>query len=236
MDIIKLKLQAKQSITVLTGAGISAESGVPTFRGSDGLWKNFQPEQLATLEAFQADPCLVWEWYDWRRKLIEPIKPNPAHYALVEIEAQTEQFTLITQNIDGLHHKAGSQNVLEIHGNIWKVQCTKCQCLSHNSEVPIQILPTCRQCGGLLRPKVVWFGETLPAKELEAAQFAATHCSLMFIIGTSGLVQPAASLGVAGKQAGAYVVEINIEQTPLSNIADETRIGKASDILTDLLS
>ena len=236
MDITKSKLRAKQSITVLTGAGISAESGVPTFRGSDGLWKNFRPEQLATLEAFRANPRLVWEWYDWRRKLIKPIKPNPAHYALVEIEAQTEQFTLITQNIDGLHDKAGSQNVLEIHGNIWKVQCTKCQCLSRNFEVPIQILPTCHQCGGLLRPKVVWFGETLPAKELVAAQFAATHCSLMFIIGTSGLVQPAASLGVTGKQAGAYVVEINIEQTPFSDIADETRIGKASDILTDLLS
>lgn len=236
MDTIKSKLQTGQSITVLTGAGISAESGVPTFRGSDGLWKNFRPEKLATLEAFQADPCLVWEWYDWRRKLIEPIEPNPAHYVLVGMENQTEQFTLITQNIDGLHHKAGSQNVLEIHGNIWKVQCTKCQCLSHNSEVPIQILPTCHQCGGLLRPKVVWFGETLPAKELAAAQLAATHCDLMFIIGTSGLVQPAASLGIAGKQAGAYVVEINVERTPLSNIADETRIGKASDVLIDLLS
>ena len=176
MDTIKSKLQTGQSITVLTGAGISAESGVPTFRGSDGLWKNFRPEKLATLEAFQADPCLVWEWYDWRRKLIEPIEPNPAHYVLVDMENQTEQFTLITQNIDGLHHKAGSQNVLEIHGNIWKVQCTKCQCLSHNSEVPIQILPTCHQCGGLLRPKVVWFGETLPAKELAAAQLVATHC------------------------------------------------------------
>ena len=236
MDTIKSKLQTGQSITVLTGAGISAESGVPTFRGSDGLWKNFRPEKLATLEAFQADPCLVWEWYDWRRKLIEPIEPNPAHYVLVDMENQTEQFTLITQNIDGLHHKAGSQNVLEIHGNIWKVQCTKCQCLSHNSEVPIQILPTCHQCGGLLRPKVVWFGETLPAKELAAAQLVVTHCDLMFIIGTSGLVQPAASLGIAGKQAGAYVVEINVERTPLSNIADETRIGKASDVLIDLLS
>ena len=236
MDSIKSKLHTEQSITVLTGAGISAESGVPTFRESDGLWKNFRPEQLATLKAFHADPYLVWEWYDWRRKLIEAIEPNPAHYVLVEMENQTEQFTLITQNIDGLHYKAGSQNVLEIHGNIWKVQCAKCQRPSRNSEVPIQILPTCRQCGGLLRPKVVWFGEPLPAKELKAAQFATTHCNLMFIIGTSGLVQPAASLGVAGKQAGAYVVEINIEETPLSNIADETRTGKASDVLIDFLS
>ena len=220
MDDIRFKLQTAQSIAVLTGAGISAESGVPTFRGPDGLWRNFRAEELATPEAFESDPPLVWEWYNWRRELIAPIEPNPAHYALVEIERGSPQFTLITQNIDGLHSKAGSRNVLEIHGNIWKVRCTRCRAVTDNFDVPIQITPICHQCGGLLRPNVVWFGEMLPQAELEAAQLAAAGCDFMFVIGTSGVVQPAASFAVIAKQAGAYVLEVNIERTPLSDVVN----------------
>ena len=236
MDEIRSKLQAAQSIAVLTGAGISAESGVPTFRGPDGLWHNFRPEQLARPEAFESDSRLVWEWYNWRRELIEPIEPNPAHYALVEIERQSPQFTLITQNVDGLHSKAGSQNVLEIHGNIWKVRCTCCGAVTDNYDVPIEIPPTCHQCSGLLRPHVVWFGEMLPQTELSAAQIAATQCDFMLVIGTSAVVQPAASFAVIAKRAGAYVVEVNIERTPLSDIVDRTCIGKAAETLPKLIT
>ena len=236
MDEIKSKLNTSQSIVVLTGAGISAESGIPTFRGQGGLWRNFRPEQLATPEAFEANPQLVWEWYNWRRELLAPISPNPAHYALVEIERQTPQFTLITQNVDGLHGKAGSRNVIEIHGNIWKVKCTQCGNITDNFDVPMQILPTCQICDGLLRPNVVWFGEMLPQEELYTSQRAAAECEFMLIIGTSGIVQPAASFGLIAKQSGAYVVEINIERTPLSEMVDRTCIGKASEILTRIMS
>ncbi len=235
MDELRSKLQFAQSVAVLTGAGISAESGVPTFRGPDGLWRNFRPEQLATPEAFEADARLVWEWYNWRRELIAPLQPNLAHYALVEMERRVRQFTLITQNVDGLHGKAGSRNLLEIHGSIWKVRCTCCGIVTDNFDVPIQILPTCHQCGSLLRPNVVWFGEMLPEVELHAAQLAATRCNLMFVIGTSGVVQPAASFAVIAKGAGAYVVEVNIERTPLSGVADRTCIGKAAEVLTQVI-
>jgi NAD-dependent deacetylase len=235
MDELRSKLQFAQSVTVLTGAGISAESGVPTFRGPDGLWRNFRPEQLATPEAFEADARLVWEWYNWRRELIAPLQPNLAHYALVEMERRVRQFTLITQNVDGLHGKAGSRNLLEIHGSIWKVRCPRCGIVTDNFDVPIQILPVCDQCGGLLRPNVVWFGEMLPQAELHAAQLAAAQCDLMFVIGTSGVVQPAASFAVIAKGAGAYVVEVNIEHTPLSGVADRTCIGKAAEVLPELI-
>ena len=236
MDEMRSRLQSAQSIAVLTGAGISAESGVPTFRGPDSLWRNFRPEELATPEAFAADAHLVWEWYNWRRELLAPIVPNPAHDALVKIERGAPQFTLITQNVDGLHRKAGSQNVLEIHGNIWKVRCTRCNVVADNFDVPISIPPTCHQCGGLLRPNVVWFGEMLPKAELHAAQLAASQCDFMFVIGTSGLVQPAASFAAIAKSAGAYVVEINIEHTPLSDIVDWTCIGRATEVLADLVN
>ena len=219
---------------VLTGAGVSAESGVPTFRGAEGLWRNFNPQELATPEAFEADPRLVWEWYDWRRSIIAGIRPNPAHYALAELERRSPGFTLITQNVDGLHGAAGSRNVLEIHGSIWTVRCVECGNSSENRDVPIKILPRC-SCGGLLRPGVVWFGESLPEEVLYRAFEAASSADCMLVIGTSGIVQPAASLAARAKGAGAFVAEINPEATPLSDIMDARLPGKAAELMPRLV-
>ncbi|MEK7762122.1 MAG: Sir2 family NAD-dependent protein deacetylase, partial [Nitrospirota bacterium] len=165
--LARTHLASARHVTVLTGAGISADSGVPTFRGADGLWRNFRAEDLATPEAFERDPQLVWEWYNWRRELIATKQPNPAHIALVELEhRRPDTFWLITQNVDGLHRTAGSQRLSEIHGNIWKVRCTGCGIISENREVPLPILPTCRLCQALLRPHIVWFGESLWEEDL----------------------------------------------------------------------
>lgn len=231
---IKERLYDSEAVTVLTGAGISAESGVPTFRGNNGFWKNFKPEDLATPEAFKSNPKLVWEWYDWRRRTLSTIKPNPAHVAIAEIEKRVKEFTLITQNVDGLHQLAGSKNVIELHGNIWRVKCLSCGRVSENREAPIRILPYC-SCGGLLRPAVVWFGEMLEDNNLMKAVAAIDNCEFMFVVGTSGVVQPAASFALRAKDEGAFVVEVNIERTPLSASVDETFLGKAGDILPQLL-
>ncbi|MBI5588447.1 MAG: NAD-dependent deacylase [Deltaproteobacteria bacterium] len=234
LERIREKLKGSVSPVALTGAGISAESGVPTFRGPGGLWKNFRAEDLATPEAFEADPLRVWEWYDWRRGLISRIKPNPAHYALAELESKNPGLTVITQNVDGLHTLAGSRNVLEIHGSIWRVACTECKNSSENREVPIKILPGC-PCGGVLRPGVVWFGEALPEDILNEAFEASGKADFMLVVGTSGVVQPAASLAYRGKEAGAFMVEINTGPSALSNIMDETVSGKAGEVLPGLL-
>ena len=231
---IKERLHNAKAVTVLTGAGISAESGVPTFRGKDGLWKNFRPEDLATHEAFKKDPKLVWEWYDSRRQTLGLLRPNPGHIAIAEIEKRNKDFALITQNVDGLHQLAGNKNVIELHGNIWRVKCTACSKVNLNKDVPIKILPFC-ECGGLLRPDVVWFGEMLSDNALTKAFVASDNCDLMFVIGTSGVVHPAASIALRAKDEGAFVVEINIENTPLSVSADVTLLGKAGDILPQLL-
>ena len=164
---IRNKILSAQSLTILTGAGVSADSGVPTFRGADGLWKNFRPEELASPDAFERDPKLVWEWYNWRRELLSTKKPNAAHDALVKLEEQTENFWLITQNVDGLHPAAGTTKLSEIHGNIWKVRCTNCGKVEYNHDVPIAILPHCGICQGLLRPHIVWFGESLAQEDLD---------------------------------------------------------------------
>lgn len=231
MDLLKEakeRLLGSTSPVVMTGAGVSAESGVPTFRGADGLWKNFRPEDLATPGAFDRDPVLVWEWYDWRRRKISQVSPNAAHYALAEIEKTHPGFTLITQNVDGLHAMAGSKNVLDLHGSIWRVRCTECGVISEDRTVPINIPPKCG-CGGLLRPDVVWFGEELPMRVIEKAFAAASGADFIMVIGTSGVVQPAASLAVRAKNGGAFVVEVNIENTPLSDIADVFLKGKAAE-------
>ncbi len=224
-------LTEAKAIAVLTGAGVSAESGVPTFRGKEGLWRNYRAEQLANPLAFEYEPRIVWEWYNWRRELIAPLTPNPAHKALATLEAEKESFILITQNIDGLHAKAGSRNILELHGNIWKVRCTECETVSDNTEVPIGILPHCGECNGLLRPHVVWFGENLETDILDAALAAAEACDLFVVIGTSSIVQPAASLAQRAAGNGAKVLEINLEATPLSPSADLSVFGKAGEIL-----
>ena len=232
---IRTRLATARGVTVLTGAGISADSGVPTFRGADGLWRNFRAEDLATPEAFARDPCVVWEWYNWRRELIATKSPNPAHYALVDLEKRFERFWLITQNVDGLHGAAGSQKLSEIHGNIWKVRCTRCGRVDENRELPIAIPPSCAACGGLLRPHIVWFGEALATEDLNRSYEALGRCEVLQIIGTSGIVYPAASFAPVAKAAGAFVVEINLDATPNTQVVDVSLQGRTKDVVPELL-
>ncbi len=221
-------LKSAKKLVVLTGAGISAESGVPTFRGKDGLWKKYKPEELATPWAFKRNPKLVWEWYDWRRSLIAPLEPNEAHKLIAKLEELYPEFVLITQNVDGLHKKAGSKNVLELHGNIWRVKCTNCPYKEENKTVPLkEIPPKCPECGNLLRPDVVWFGEPLDTDILDEAIFHSETCEVMLVIGTSAVVQPAASLPLLAKNKGAKIIEVNPEETPLTSIADWSIRAKA---------
>jgi NAD-dependent deacetylase len=236
MREVRARLATARAVTVLTGAGISADSGVPTFRGADGLWRNFRAEDLATPEAFARDPRLVWEWYNWRRELIATKKPNPAHYAVADLERRLERCWLITQNVDGLHRTAGSQKLSEIHGNIWKVRCTRCSRVDENREVPIAILPSCAACGGLLRPHIVWFGESLASEDLDRSYEALGRCEVLLIIGTSGIVYPAASFAPVAKAAGAFVVEINLDPTPHTELVDVSLQGRAKDVVPGLFS
>lgn len=223
-------------VVVLTGAGVSQESGLRTFRDAQaGLWSQYKPEDLASPEAFTRDPKLVWDWYAWRREAIKGVRPNPGHYALVEMEKLVPEFTLITQNVDGLHRFAGSQNVLELHGNIQKVRCSQCGIFTETWVDDPDSVPTCSKCGGLLRPDVVWFGEPLPRGELEAAVKASRACQVFFSIGTSGVVQPAASLAHAARNNGSVVVEINAEPTPLTPKVDFAFHGKSGELLPDLV-
>lgn len=222
-------LKDAKSVVVSTGAGVSAESGVPTFRGENGLWKKFRAEELATFEAFQANPDLVWEWYQYRREIINKIQPNPGHHAIAELSKLFDKFQLITQNVDGLHRVAGSEDILELHGNIKRNRCLECGEIDYDEEFK-QFPPLCK-CGGRLRPDVVWFGELLPAGALEKAYEAAKSCDLFFTVGTSGVVQPAASLPPTARQHGAFVVEINIEPTELTFIVDQHFRGKSGEVL-----
>jgi len=224
-----------QRVAALTGAGISAESGVPTFRGADGLWRNYNVMELATPQAFARNPGLVWEFYNWRRDLITKLTYNPGHKALVELEKKVPSFTLISQNVDGLHLRAGSKNFVEIHGNLWKVRCTQCREIHVDESANMGPLPKCGVCGGLLRPHVVWFGESLDYALLEQARQAARTCQVMLVVGTSAVVQPAASLAMEAKEGGATVVEINIEPTPHSACMDYVFLGKAGEILPMLV-
>jgi NAD-dependent deacetylase len=228
-------LQSAKRVAVLTGAGISAESGVPTFRGTEGLWSKFRPEELATVEAFMGNPKLVWEWYLHRRELMSKVSPNPGHFALVEMERHFEDFTLITQNVDGLHRTAGSQNLLEVHGNISRNKCFTCgQPFSGEIDIEAGKLPLCN-CGGRIRPDVVWFGELLPEEAVTAAFEAAARAELFFSVGSSALVHPAAAMPFAAKRNGAYLVEINLEPTPLTEFADFAAHGKAGEILPEIV-
>ena len=229
-DLMKTFREVK-SVAVLTGAGVSAESGVPTFRGQDGLWKKYSPQELATPQAFAKDPKLVWEWYDWRRRLIAPLKPNAAHRFIAALEKRYPHFLLITQNIDGLHQKAGSVRLVELHGNIWKVRCTKEGTVKEDRRVPLpQLPPSCENCGALLRPHVVWFGESLPPDALAQAMEAAENCDLFLVIGTSGVVYPAAALPQIARSHNAKILEINPEKTPISPIATWHLEGKAGEV------
>jgi NAD-dependent deacetylase len=229
-------LRGSTRVAVLTGAGVSAESGLPTFRDAmSGLWSQYKPEDLASPEAFERDPEMIWEWYSMRRLKAGDVQPNPGHYALVEMACHFPSFTLITQNVDGLHQRAGSQDVIELHGNITRVRCSSgCGVFSAWDDIPGHV-PVCPACGNKLRPDVVWFGEMLPPAALDAATAAARHSDLFISIGTSGLVQPAASLAYLAIQNGARVAEINAEATPLTSEADYFLQGMSGAILPELL-
>jgi NAD-dependent deacetylase len=240
MHAVREWLRDASSIAVLTGAGVSAESGVPTFRGNtqgqQGLWNQYRAEELATPGAFARDPKLVWEWYDWRRGLIAEAKPNPGHYALAAAEARARKFTLITQNVDGLHELAGSRNVLRLHGSIWITRCVECSREREDRRTPLPEIPPRCECGGMLRPGVVWFGEALPEKIWQEAEKAARSADLFLLIGTSAVVYPAAALASMAKSSGAHVVEINIEETGLSGGIDEFLQGPSGELLPQLIA
>ncbi len=222
------------AVAALTGAGISAESGVPTFRGNEGLWAKFRPEDLASMDAFLANPKIVWEWYNWRRELMAGVTPNDGHRALAKCESIFPEFTLLTQNVDGLHAQAGSRRILELHGNIHHNKCADCNRPVDVDSIDPKNIPACPACGGKVRPDVVWFGEMLDEETIDRAFQLAEESQVFLVIGTSALVHPAASLPLVAKKCGATVVEINIETTPLSDIAD-FHIGEKSGIFLPLL-
>jgi NAD-dependent deacetylase len=227
----------------LTGAGISAESGVPTFRGAEGLWRTYRAEDLATPDAFRRDPRLVWEWYLWRRSRIAAARPNPGHLALARFETRLRQFTLLTQNVDGLHRQAGSRDPIELHGNIWRGRCTASGCVISRPPVADELmaatsgapsdLPRCA-CGAVLRPDVVWFGEGLDPEKVDRAVAAVRRSKVMLVIGTSAIVYPVAAFPALARHGGATIVEINVADTPLTGDADVVLRGASGELLPAL--
>jgi len=233
-------LAAAEKVCCLTGAGVSAESGVPTFRGPDGLWEGRHPETVATPEAFAADPHDVWKFYLSRRKALTFVRPNPGHYALARIEEMVPSFTLVTQNVDGLHRQAGSRNVLEVHGDLWVNRCTRgsigarevaCPELRGTPEDGFDRIPHCPRCGSMMRPGVVWFGEMLPAEVFAEATRAARACQVMLVVGTSSVVYPAAGLADCAAFGGARVIEVNPAATELSQNSDLCLAGPSGQVL-----
>jgi NAD-dependent deacetylase len=229
------RLAQARRLLVLTGAGVSAESGVPTFRGPEGLWRQRRPEELASPEAFARDPRRVWEWYAWRRERIAALRPNAAHAAIAELEARATGFLLATQNVDRLHQAAGSRRLVELHGSLWVVRCEGCGFEGEDLRVPLPELPPPCACGGVLRPGVVWFGEVLPRAALEAAFRAGETAELVLVVGTSSLVYPAAAIAPCARARGAYVLEVNAEDTPLTPLAHASFRGRATEVLPQLL-
>jgi len=232
------RIRSSSAITVLTGAGVSAASGVPTFRGSGGLWKNYPAHQLATPEAFALNPQLVWEWYNWRREVVAGCRPNPAHEVIAAWEKRFPQLQLITQNVDGLHERAGSRRILRFHGSIWDVRCRD-RCPSspprwRDETVPFRELPPkCPYCGGIIRPDVVWFGEIIDP-EVFSRSYEAASCELFVSVGTSAVVYPAAGITHAARSSGAFTVEVNLEVTPASDLVDLLLQGPAEEILQEV--
>lgn len=231
LDRARQLVASADRVAVLTGAGISAESGIPTFRGPGGLWRNFQPEDLATPEAFARNPALVWEWYMWRRSLIAGSQPNAGHRALAAWERRVSRFTLITQNVDGLHDRAGSRNIRKVHGDIWLSRCT--QCIYQRTDLAIEFtgVPECPDCDAPLRPGVVWFGEPLPHLVWDDAERAVHDCQLLLIAGTSAQVYPAAGLI---SQCRAPTIEINLDDTPYSASVTVALRGPCGELLPQL--
>jgi NAD-dependent deacetylase len=235
-DKLVITLRNCQRLCILTGSGISAESGIPTFREAQtGLWAQYDPLELATPSAFQKNPGLVWEWYAWRRGLVTAAEPNPGHLALVTFERKIPDFTLITQNVDGLHQRAGHRQVIELHGNILRTRCSIDGQVVDEWPVKGDNPPHCPHCGGLLRPDVVWFGETLPPQALQQAIQAAEVCQVFISIGTSAVVEPAASLPFIALRSGADVVEVNPQPTQLTAYAAYVLSGPAGEVLPDLI-
>ena len=227
-------LRESESIVFFTGAGISSESGIPTFRGKDGIWNKLKPEELANFNAFIRNPEMVWEWYNHRKKIIHEAQPNAAHLTIAEMQNHFKNVTVVTQNIDNLHRRAGSNTVFELHGNIERNFCINCKKF-YNEELDFSKgVPKC-ECGGLIRPDVVWFGEYLPEDQFLGGEKAAISSDVFFVVGTSAVVFPAAGLVYTAKQSGATIVEVNIEETPLSSIANYSFFGKAGEILPGIL-
>lgn len=222
-------------VVALTGAGASAESGVPTFRGPEGLWKGYDPMKLATPQAFARDPHEVWEWYDWRRQKVSQCRPNPGHAVLAELERRVESFLLVTQNVDRLHQAAGSQNVVELHGDLWTLRCSAgCGHEAEDRRAPVPEIPPCPECGAHLRPGVVWFGEPLPPGALDRAVAASRTCQVFLVIGTSSVVYPAASLTPLAGASGAQVFEINPQ--PGAGVPGvQVLRGPAGEVLPEVL-
>lgn len=230
------QLQRAKRVTVMTGAGVSAASGVPTFRGAGGLWRSFRAEDLATPEAFARDPALVWEWYEWRRGLIAECQPNAAHEVLAQWTQDSAHCTVITQNVDDLHVRASTQRLVRLHGSIWELSCWKrCGAAPWRDErVPLPARPaTCPDCGGLARPGVVWFGESLSSADVNAAS-AACSCDVFIAVGTSAIVYPAAGFLQEAKMRGAFTAEINVDATPASSLVDMAVKGAAEVVLPQL--
>ena len=236
VEALAERLRTADRVTVLTGAGVSAASGIPTFRGPGGLWKQFRPEELATPEAFARDPKTVWEWYAWRRELVARARPNRAHEVLAGWSRRFPKFTLVTQNVDGLHERAGTENVVRFHGSVWEVGCASA-CAGAprrwgDTRVPFpEMPPRCPHCGGLLRPGVVWFGEVIDPGVLERS-LAALDCDVCLVVGTSAVVYPAAGFSDEARRRGAFVAEINPETTDASARVD-LAIGQRAEIALD---
>jgi NAD-dependent protein deacetylase/lipoamidase len=236
IDRLAERLRRARRVTVLTGAGVSAASGVPTFRGAGGLWRSFRAEDLATPEAFERDPALVWEWYEWRRATIASCQPNEAHEVLARWTRQSPHHTVITQNVDDLHLRAGTLRLVRLHGSIWELACwDRCGAgLWRDERVPLPNRPaTCPKCGNLARPGVVWFGETLSQADIDAASIACS-CDVFIAAGTSAIVYPAAGLVQQAKARGAFTAEINVEATPSSPAVDAAIRGAAEVVLPQL--
>ena len=226
-------IRSSDYFVALTGAGISKESNIPTFRGEDGLWRNYDAMELATPSAFAKNPSLVWEWYAWRQGLISECQPNPAHNTLASWEERGILKTLITQNVDGLHIRAGSVNVHEVHGDLWALKCTGCDYRGRLNK-PASGIPQCPQCSNHLRPDVVWFGESLDPNIMGHVYTELERADACIVIGTSALVQPAASFPLIVKQRGGTIIEVNVEQTMLTGLADYHITGKAGEVLPAL--
>ncbi len=224
------KISSAKSVVFFTGAGVSAESGIPTFRGKEGIWNKLKPEELANFDAFLNNPQMVWEWYKHRKEIVHNSQPNPAHKTISDFQLFFPEVKVITQNIDNLHRRAGSKIVFELHGNIERNYCVKCKTFYNDEIIFNYEVPKCK-CGGLIRPDVVWFGEYLPQDEFDRAEEAAKNSDVFFIVGTSAVVYPAASIIFVAKENGAYIIEINLERTEASSVADKSFFGEAGKIL-----